>query len=412
MDKELIDDPVFMDLLMARQPIYDTNSHLYGYELLFRNTAGFTAEHIGLDKATSQVLVNLCTSIERQYQQLKQPLFINITREFLLSEVFFPVEPGAVVLELLETIDVDELLVEAVKEWKAKGFRFALDDYCFDPRFDPLLSLVDFIKVDLVQRPLEFILERVKTLDKSHCKLIAEKVEDKVVLYKCREAGFDLFQGYYLAMPDKVFGKSIKPAYQGVFQIVQKLQSGETDIDQLAKVVANEPRFVYQLLRVLNSPACRLRRKVDNIKEAIIFLGLDQLRKWAMLILLASADDDETELVRILLTRARACERFAELSERDDCDRYFMAGLLSGLDLLLKVEKAVALAQISLGPEVRNAVLLHEGEIGKTLDSVFDIEHSQWEPLGQLPTDDRRKIFIAHFEGGLWAHETVTALSA
>ena len=89
-----------------------------------------------------------------------------------------------------------------------------------------------------------------------------------------------------------------------------------------------------------------------------------------------------------------------------------MAGLLSGLVLLLKVEKAVALAQISLGPEVRNAVLLHEGEIGKTLDSVFDIEHSQWEPLGQLPTDDRRKIFIAHFEGGLWAHETVTALSA
>lgn len=411
MKKELLEDQKFIDLLMARQPIYDTNSHLYGYELLFRDATGLTAEGAGFDLATSQVVVNLCASINEQFETLKQPLFINITREFLLGDAFFPVDPDAVVLELLEHTTVDDKLLAAVVEWKKKGFRFALDDYCFETHFDPLIPHMDFIKVDLLMKPLDWILEKTKNLDKKHCILVAEKVEDKVVLFKCRQAGFDLFQGYYLAMPDKVFGKSIKPSHLGVMQVLKKIQSDDVSMDELAKAVANEPRLVYQLLRILNSPACRLPRKVNNIREAITYLGITQLKKWPLLILLSSSTEPQTELVRILLTRARACERFAELSNLQDSEKYFMAGLLSGVDLLLQVDKGVAMAQISLGSDVQNAILLHEGIIGKTLDSVFDIEGSHWSPLGKLPMDDRRKIFIAHLEGGLWAHETLKALA-
>ncbi|MCP5208556.1 MAG: HDOD domain-containing protein [Hahellaceae bacterium] len=411
MKEELLEDPTFVDLLMARQPIYDTNSHLYGYELLFRDATGKTAEGVGFDLATSQVVTNLCTSINHQFKALKQPLFINITREFLLSDVFFPVDPNAVVLELLEHKLVDADLIASVKRWRSEGFRFALDDYNFEPKFDPLIPLMDFIKVDLLMQPLEVILEKTKNLDKQHCVLIAEKVEDKTVLFKCRQAGFDLFQGYYLAMPDKVFGKSIKPSQQGVLQVLKKVQSDKISMDELAKTVAQEPRLVYQLLRVLNSPACRLPRKVENIKEAIVFLGITQLKKWALLILLSSSNDSQIELIRILLTRARACERYAELSNLVETEKYFMAGLLSGVDLLLQVDKGVAMAQINLGGDVQKAILLHEGVIGKTLDNIFDIEGSHWSPLGKLPMQDRRKIFIAHFEAGLWAHETLKALA-
>lgn len=410
-DKELLEDPIYMDLLMARQPIYDTNSHLYGYELLFRTEDGKTAEGAGFDLATSQVVVNLCTSINTQFETLKQPLFINITKEFLLSDAFFPVEPEAVVLELLENTEVDQKVVEAVVRWQKKGFRFALDDYCFEEKFDPILPYMDFIKVDLLERPLDYILEKVKGLSTLDCKLIAEKVEDKVVLYKCREAGFDLFQGYHLAMPDKVFGKTIKPSYQGVIQVLQKVQSEGITVEELSRAVANEPRLVYQLLRILNSPACRLQRKVENIREAIVYLGITQLKKWTLLILLSSSSCDQTELIRILLTRARACERYAEMSSKAEAEKYFMAGLLSGIDLLLQVDKGMAMAQINVDKDIQNAILSNEGSIGKTLDSVFDIEDNELAPLGKLPKDDRRKMLIAHFEGGLWAHETLQAMA-
>ncbi|MCP5170254.1 MAG: HDOD domain-containing protein [Hahellaceae bacterium] len=404
-------DDECLDILMARQPIYDTQSQLYGYELLFRSAEGKSAEVIGWDEATSEVVVNLCASINRQYESLKQPLFINITRSFLLSDAFFPVDPAAVVLELLEHTQVDDSLIASLEVWRKKGFRFALDDYDFDPRFDPVLPYMDFIKVDLLIKPLDFILERVSHIDKHGCKLIAEKVEDKTVLIRCRDAGFDLFQGYYLAVPDKVFGKRIRPSAHALMQVLQKIQSEEASIEEIARVVANEPRLVYQLLRVLNSPASRLRHHVENIRDAVVYLGITQLKKWTLLILLSSSGEAQTELVRILLTRARACERYAEMNGQAGSEKYFMAGLLSGIDLLLQVEKAVAMAHIRLEPELQKAVLIHEGPVGQALDHVFDVEGCHWESLGKLPVKLRRNIFVAHLEGGVWAHQTLEAMS-
>jgi c-di-GMP phosphodiesterase len=399
------------DLLMARQPIFDQHKQLFGYELLFRSEDNKTARQVGGDIATGQVIVNLCTSIREQFEVLRQPLFINITGEFLRSEVFLPLESEMVVLELLETTEINADILSAVESWRSKGFRFALDDYSFEERFQPLLPLLDFLKVDLLMQSLEQTIAGLAHLQTYSFKLIAEKVEDMPAYKACLEAGFDYFQGNFLAYPHKIYGKVVAPNFYGLINVLAQIQSPDTNVEQLSRAVSSEPRLVYQLLRILNSPACPVQRKIKNVKEAIIYLGLAQLKKWTLLILFSASRKLELELVRILLVRARACERYAEILKLPDPENFFMTGLLSGVDQLLGTEKSVVFKHINLADHICSAILKFEGAAGEALAHTMEMEQSHWNRLSAMPEQNFKALFTAFDEAGLWAHETLAMLN-
>ena len=117
------------DLLFARQPIFDGNNKLYGFELLYRGLNPNAAIFEDGSVATSELLVNYCGGILNDEDAPYVKVFINLTRSLLLSDYFFPLEPSRVVIEILENTLVDDKLVERVKELKQRGFHFALDDY-------------------------------------------------------------------------------------------------------------------------------------------------------------------------------------------------------------------------------------------------------------------------------------------
>lgn len=127
------------DLLFARQPIFDGNNKLYGYELLYRSIHPNQAIFDDGNKATSELLVNYCGGILNDQESPYVKIFINLTRNLILSEYFFPIQPERVVIEILENTLVDDELVEKVKELKKLGYEFALDDYSFLPEYDPLV---------------------------------------------------------------------------------------------------------------------------------------------------------------------------------------------------------------------------------------------------------------------------------
>ncbi len=401
-----------LDILMARQPIYDDHNRLFGYELLFRNADGLSAEVFGGEKATSQVVVNLCASISVQFDTFQQPLFINITADFLDSESFLPVSPEAVILELVhDTVVTDSLLLK-LAELSKRGYRFALDGFHPEKTDIALFPYLDHVKVDVSKLNYESLIESVDTLVQFPFELVAEKVETPEIYRQCKELGFKLFQGYYLARPDKVFGKTVHPSVQGLMQVLRQIQSQHSSLEDISQAVSREPKLVYQVLRILNSPACKLHRKIETIREALVLLGLNQLKKWTMLIMLASSGEQKIELVRILLTRARACEFFAEMRNLPSPEQYFMTGMLSGIDLLLEADKAVLLEQISVAPDVMAAISSGEGSMGKLLGQIEMIEQQDWDSLNEMPFDIYQDVFEAYHQAGVWAHEMMDLIYA
>ena len=143
--------------LLASQPIYSADKDLFGSELLFRHELFASAEAYGEDLATSEVLLNLCTGINQQAELFSRKIFINLGEGLLLSDAFLPLPPDRVVIELPASIRISEALIAGIKKWKILGFCFALDGYNFDPRYQPILSDIQYIKVDALSESIDHV---------------------------------------------------------------------------------------------------------------------------------------------------------------------------------------------------------------------------------------------------------------
>ena len=398
------------ELMMAQQPIFTTQNKLFGYELLFRGQEEQFAQVIDGESATSQVLVNLCIGITELNTQLRTPFFINITSDLLLSDAFFPIDPDLVYIEILEAQKITPQFVEAITAWCEVGYQFVLDDYQFGEDYDPLLPLVKMIKIDvLATPPLEYALQIQHLMDLG-ITLIAEKVENKSMFELCKSLGFSLFQGYYLQKPEIVRGKKVDSGMQLAVELVSELQDPDISIDRVAKLVEKNPTLSYQLLRILNSPVCGISKKVNSIKEAVVFIGLVQIKKWALLITLTSSSSQPIEVFRVILTRAHCCQAMCTLSGKANADTAFVAGVLSGIDAVLNMDKEDALNQIALNDEIKNMILKYEGEIGSYLKVIKALEDNDWNKIAKLPTKGKLALSRCYGEGLLWANATLKAL--
>lgn len=107
-----------------------------------------------------------------------------------------------VVLELLETIDIDSYVIRRCRELHAKGFHLALDDFArYDESYEPLLDVVDIVKIDMLMLDAESLSELVRLLKPWHRRLLAEKVESLTRIRQCLALGFEFFQGFFLGRP-------------------------------------------------------------------------------------------------------------------------------------------------------------------------------------------------------------------
>jgi EAL and modified HD-GYP domain-containing signal transduction protein len=310
------------DILLASQPIYDRSRELFGCELLFRNAEQLTAKEVGDDRATSQVLVNYCTSVVEQADVIQRPVFINISETMLLSGAFFPIAPEKVVLELLETIQVTPQVVAAVIDWQKAGFQFALDDFDFSPAWDDLLPLAKYVKIDVLQGSSGDMCAKRREYAHKNQLWVAEKVETEEVFNAYRDCGFDLFQGYFLAKPKLVLGKAIKSGQAGALEVLQAVNDDNIKVEKLAEVISRNPRLAMQLLKIVNSPACSLNREVQSIRETIVFLGISQVRKWAIILSLLSASDSGLQVCRLILRNVREItSRYADFMSKTSCVR-------------------------------------------------------------------------------------------
>lgn len=361
-------------VLLAAQPIYDNRTHIEAVELLYRNDLRQSALDVGEERATSELLLNLCTGITEQVDHFGKPAFINVTTDFLLSQAFLPIEPERVVIELVERIQPDRRLIEAVAEWHRRGFRFALDDFEFRDDWRPLLKYASVIKVDVMQTALRDAARHREQYDLKGCRWLAERVEDQSTRTAYQAAGFDLCQGYFMARPTMIYGKKLNASALQLSRLIGVLFSGEPDMARIVELVGNDPGLSVSLLKVVNSPLYRARQPISSIQGVVMRLGLDNLRRWAVLI--ASVQASSREQARWILIRAQFCQSLCDFPEYSTInpEQAFMAGLLSGADVLLSVDNETFLRQVCVDETIKQAVLRRSGDLGKLLERALEIE--------------------------------------
>lgn len=394
------------EAFVARQPIFDRQMRVYGYELLYRAEPEdqWAAIQDAGEAATSTVLVNWATGVGMEQLTGGRMAFVNVSRAFLFDLEHVAPAPFTVALEIPAVVQNEPELVSVVQELAAAGYSIALDDFQLDTVTPELLEAADLVKVDVLaerERPLEELVEEVRGYP---VQLLAEKVENAETLERCKELGFHFFQGFFFTRPQTVAHRDLPADRVQLIRLLGRLQDPEATLDELAEVVAHDVYLSYRLLRLVNSPFFPTRVEVDSIHRAVSLLGLESLRTYVSWLAMTRIDDKPSELTKTLMVRARLCALLAEAMGRMDFLAAFTVGLFSGLDALTDLPLEEALEPLPLSEAVRDALLQRSGPLGDILSAVVKYEQGDWsapETVGLAPT----RFHEAYLNAVAWAED-------
>ncbi|WP_255990803.1 EAL and HDOD domain-containing protein [Chitinolyticbacter albus] len=367
------------DFFLGRQPILDRGHHLVAYELLFRDGVANCAEVGDGLAASASVISHAFTDLGLEGLLEDKLAFINVSAELLYSDVVELLPSRRVVLELLETIPLSEALYARCRQLKAAGYRLALDDMvAVSPLHEPLLPLIDIIKVDLLGVPQERLPSLVQQLRAHPVQLLAEKVSDPQLQQCCHELGFDLFQGYHYARPTVLSGRRLQPMEAQLLQLLALIGS-DSDVDEIEAALKRAPDLAVGLLRLVNSVASGLPVRIHSVRHAVTMLGLRQLYRWLQILLYArqAGQGQGDLLLYTAATRGRFMEQLAQAlapGDRRQADKAFLVGMLSLLDVLFGRPLAELLAELNLAADAQQALLLGTGELGSWLALMRAVE--------------------------------------
>jgi len=362
---------------LARQPIFDVDEKLVGYELFYRNNdEGRSAADGG--RATTEVFINSC--IETGLAKLvgHHQAFIKVTRDFIINHEQLSLSSHRLVLEVLENIEVDNEVVAAVKGVIEKNYNLALGDFGYDQNHRGLIQFAHIAKIDVLQHNVGVLAELVNSLRSFPVKLLANNVETIAQYDHCRELGFDYYQGCFICKPRIVRGRQLPANKLHVMQLLAELQKSDAEARELEKIIEQDVALSYKLLRNINSAAFSLRNKIESIRHAVVILGQDEIRKWASMVALSSIEGKSSELIRIALQRAKMCELLTEESGQGNHGAAFMVGLFSTLDALMDAPLKELLSMLPIADDIKDALLYFKGPYNNVLSCTIAYEKGDW----------------------------------
>jgi len=374
-------------VFIGRQPIINRNKKIFGYELLFRSSMVSDAKVLNNIKATANVIVNALNNVGLKRLIGEKKGFINVDTEILESGIFDLLPKENMVLEILETVELTDNIVELCRRLREEGYQLALDDFVYGEPLSPVMSATNYVKMDLPMYNRQSLTEVVDQLKKYPIKLIAEKVETKEDFEFCYSLGFDYFQGYFFAKPSVVTAKSLSPAQLVLIELSRSL-SREDEFYIIEALFKKNPELNYKLLKFMNSAAFYTSEKITSLRQSLALLGYRNLQKWVMLLLFAGEGGDFrlSPLLERAALRGRIMELLAKKISNDPviADSAFMTGVLSLIDILLELPIANILKEFNLSQDINNALIHREGFLGTLILIVEMLEQEKFNLMQQL----------------------------
>lgn len=401
-------------LYAARQPILGRDDQVFGYEILFRDSAENRFSAKDADKASASSIETSAAAFGLTSLVGERLAFVNLTKDALLAEYFRMLPKERTVLELLETIEPDAQVLDTCRRARAEGYRFALDDYTFNESAAPLLEVADIIKVDFRLAAHARKAQAVDSLKTRGLRVLAEKVETIEEHRIALAAGYDYFQGYYYCKPEMVQTRDLPPAKVSVLRFMAEVAKDDVSFDRLEDLFRTDPGLTLRLLRYLNSAAFGWRHEIPSMRQALAVMGLRPLRKWAtMLGMMQLCDDRPRELAVTALSRGRFAERIGPATGlQPQGDDLFLTGMLSLVDTMVGRPIPEIIDTLSVPDSVRTALLAHENPLGPVLDLVTAYEQGDWKKVdatSQSVHVNARQLDEAYVDSLQWAEETVAA---
>lgn len=402
---------------VARQPIYDRDGVVVADELLFRARATSSGADRSDSHATARVLVAAFTEFGLRDLSAGRVCFVNLTRDFLTGRLPLPFDGSQAVLEVLETTDVDADVIAGVTALVEQGYTIALDDFVLGGGHEPLLPLATYVKIDMLNASEPEVRAAVAECRRhGHLQLVAERLETPDTLRLAFTLGFELFQGDILGRPHVNSTVTLAPARLTRLRMLHALNADDVDVDEITDLVGQDAALSLRLLRATNAAATGLNRTISSIRDTVVTLGLNRIRQWVTLMLVADLTEADPEQLSGVLVRARFCQ-FLAGSAGVPSDVAYIGGLLSAIADLFGEPADRMLQDLPLDAGLVDALTTGRGALGDVLATAraYMTPSSEMPPAGALPARlpvDTADMAMAYLSAVSATNATLAELAA
>ncbi|BCX89438.1 c-di-GMP phosphodiesterase [Methylomarinovum tepidoasis] len=373
---------------IGRVPVYDRALNLFAYEL---RPCSLTVEN---GTASEARLQELWQSLRLERLTGGHPGLVPFTPalEAQLQAHAWPKEAVIVTLpgELL-----DRYPRETLQHWSKEGYVLAVRHDHYDATLAADLEFARLWAMDASH--LEEFIPHLEAIHQHGLELLVRDIETRQQYDRAFDAGCDYFQGHYFECPRFIHGTHLPANRLAVLHLIARLNDPDIRIEEVETLVSQDMTLSYKLLRLINSAFYGLPKQVDSIRRAVVFLGLDRIRHWAIVIAVNAIDYKPRELLVTALVRAQTCARIAERLERSDVEACHIAGLFSLLDAIMDAPMTEILANLSLAEEIEQALLYGTGPIGPILQTALQLENGLCHKI-PLPDLDLSQAMSAYLE--------------
>ncbi|MDD5229069.1 MAG: HDOD domain-containing protein [Methylococcales bacterium] len=396
------------NFIIGRQQIFDRDSKIYAYELFFRGNNLDLFDNHEATQATHSVITDSILEIGLNNIVGEHKAFINFTTQNILEKTPLDLPKNRIVIEVLENVKIDLRVIYNLREMSQQGYLIALDDFIFTEEWRPLVEFADIIKLDVLEMGENRVREAIAQLKPYNAKILAEKVETSHEYTYLLESGCDYFQGFFFNKPNLVTGKRIELNQLATLRLLTIANDPNIEFDELAKEISQNLCLSYKILCYINSSFYPTSIKVRSISQAIVYLGLNELKRWISLVVLSSLSTKPSFIIQNSLIRGKMCELLAKLEKKntEKHSEFFLIGILSSLDSILDISLEKAIEQLPLNDCIKDAILYHKGLGGEALSCVLNYELGNFDDI-TFSNVTLSAIGEAYIESLSWATKVV-----
>lgn len=348
-----------MNFYLARQPIFDRNQMVIGYEIIYRSSLGAPDySDTEYDEARTRLLLNSYLDVGMDTLLGGHIAFINFDKELVLKDSPLLLNRSTTVIQIDSSVVPDDVFIDKLNAYKHDGYLLSIADYTSNYPYKEIVDLADIIQVDLSSNNISELKRIAKRFELTTQILLAKGVDTHENYQDIKRLGFELFQGYYFCKPTLTKGKILQQSNFNNIEILKLANQAEPDIKQISKRIEEDVNLTVKLLRLVNS-SHYFMNKIHSVQHALAMIGLDSFKNWLNLALLDSFLGDQTpEIIKLSMVRMKLMESIALSSSlKKESDALKLIGLLSVLDVLLDKTMMEAVNPLPIERELKLTLL-------------------------------------------------------
>lgn len=370
-----------MDTYIVRQPIMNRDQKVEAYEILYQQDSSILYNQ--QDSKVADAILAFFSHINAANFLDNKVAFLTIPPNLLMQNVPQLFDEEKLVIQIEENVLILRESVQILRRYKQQGFKLALLNFDFNPRYLNILPLIDIMKIDFSADNAKDIEIKMNIAEKYKMKTIAFNVNTAEALNRISSYSFDYFQGSSVAEMVRSKVHQFEHLQSNFFRLIAAISRETPDFDEITSIISLDVTLTFSLLRIVNSAYFALSNRVKDIKQALAVLGLSQLRHWIYLLTFSSKDGLSEELIRISFQRATFCQKLSHFVTDLPVSHSeaYLLGMFSTLDVLLEVPMKDAIDELSIDQTIKDALIDGTGKCAHLLNLCLAYEKGCWSEV-------------------------------